>query len=136
MEGKEFLDLAQEIVAGGSERHWRGAHIHAYYALFLEARDTLTSWGLPAPPQHTVHTFVRLKFTYASNADCKRIGYALDFLSQRRHWASYQLTPHRSFASEAFARRSMREAADALALLDAIEADPARRSSAIASLPP
>jgi hypothetical protein len=41
MQGREFLDLAREIVGNGSERHWRGAHFHAYHALFLECREAL-----------------------------------------------------------------------------------------------
>jgi hypothetical protein len=36
MQGKEFLLLAKEIFAGGTERHWRGAAGRAYYALMLE----------------------------------------------------------------------------------------------------
>jgi hypothetical protein len=63
MRGREFLDLAGEIVGNGGERHWRGAHIHAYYALFLESRDALTRWGSPPPPAHTVHHHVRNPLT-------------------------------------------------------------------------
>jgi hypothetical protein len=42
----------------------------------------------------------------------------------------------RAFLDVARAHESVRDTAAALALLDAIEADPARRAAAIASLPP
>jgi hypothetical protein len=53
-----------------------------------------------------------------------------------RNRASYDLPPHPDFSSDATALRTHREVAAALALLDAIEADPARHTAAIASLPP
>jgi hypothetical protein len=136
MRGREFLDLAREIVGNGGERHWRGAHVHAYYALLLESREALTRWGLPAPSPHTVHHHIRNKLTFAGDKDLKRIGISLDHLSQRRSWASYQLGPHTRHGSEAAARQSIQEAADALTLLDALEVDPAHRTVAVASIPP
>jgi hypothetical protein len=69
MQGREFLDLALEIVGNGGERHWRGAHIHAYYALLLDCRDALARWGLPPPSAHTVHYHVRIKLTFAGDQD-------------------------------------------------------------------
>jgi hypothetical protein len=84
MKGKEFLDLAREIVGNGGERHWRGAHIHAYYPLLLESREALTRWGFPALSVHTVPHHVRNKLTFAADNDLKTIGITLDYLSQRR----------------------------------------------------
>jgi hypothetical protein len=136
MRGREFLDLAREIVGNGGERHWRGAHIHAYYALFLESRDALARWGFPAPSLHTVHHHVRNKLTFAADKDLKSIGITLDHLSQRRSWASYTLAPHVRHGSEAGARQSIQLAADALILLDGLEADAVRRGAAIASIRP
>lgn len=136
MRGREFLDLAREIVGNGSERHWRGAHVHAYYALFLESRDVLVLWGFPPPALHTVHHHVRSSLTFAADKDLKSIGIALDFLSQRRSWASYVLGPHVRHGSEAAARQSIQQAADAVDLLDAVDADPTRRAAAVASIRP
>jgi hypothetical protein len=136
MQGRDFLDLAREIVGNGGERHWRGAHIHSYYALLLESREALARWGFPAPSVHTVHHHVRNKLTYAADKDLKTLGITLDHLSQRRSWASYLLGPHARHASEAAARQSIQQAADAVVLLDALEADPVRRAAAMASIRP
>jgi hypothetical protein len=85
MRGRQFLDLASEIVGNGAERHWRGAHVHAYYALFLEARDALERWGFGAPSLQSVHHHVRNKLTFAGDKDLKNIGITLDYLSSAAH---------------------------------------------------
>jgi hypothetical protein len=110
--------------------------IHAYYALFLECRDALTRWGIPLPPRQNAHSAVRLRFLYAADVDLKSISDSLDTWVQRRNRASYDLGALLDFASDALARRALQEVTDTLALLDAIESDPARRASAIAAFPP
>jgi hypothetical protein len=136
MRGRAFLALARDLAAGRTEAYWRGAAIHAYYALFLECRDALTRWHQPTPPRQSVHPYVRLRFTRAGDPDLKAIGDALDILVRQRNTASYDLNPVPAFASPAMARALAQQAAVALALLDAIDADPAHRAAAIASLPP
>jgi hypothetical protein len=136
MRGRAFLELAREVVKGNTERHWRGATVHAYYALLLECRDALVRWGRPAPRQQSIHTVVRLTFDRATNKDLRGIGDALNSLSQGRSKASYDLSALPMFSRPKEAHGYIQRSADALALLDAIEADPARRGAAIASLPP
>ena len=136
MRGRAFLDLARDLLAGRTEAHWRGAAIHAYYALLLEGRDMLAAWNFPCPPHQTVHAFVRLRLTFAGDSDLQRIGKVLDDLVQLRNRASYNLQTSPTFASDARARQAVANAMAALALLDAIAADPVRRSKAIASFPP
>jgi hypothetical protein len=136
MRGRNFLDVAKDDVAGTTEAHWRSAAGHAYYALLLECRDAQERWGLPVPPRQSVHATVRLRFLYATDTDLKAIGQTLDLLSRLRNQATYDLRPSRKFASAADAQRALRDADAALALLNAIDGDPARRAAAIASLPP
>jgi hypothetical protein len=58
----------------------------------------------------------------------------LEDLVQLRNAANYDLRPLPAFATDTVAQQAIKDAA--LALFDAIGADPARRAAAIASLPP
>jgi hypothetical protein len=69
MQGREFLHLAREQLAGGLPRHHRGAMIHAYYALLLECREAMDRWGLPPLTRLQVHAQVRLRLFYSTDAD-------------------------------------------------------------------
>jgi hypothetical protein len=66
----------------------------------------------------------------------KAIGRALDDLGRLRNKASYDLSPLPAFTSPVSAQGAIRRVAHAVALLDSIEGDPARRAAVIASLPP
>ncbi len=135
MRGRAFLDLARSLVQGTAEIYWRATAIHAYYALMLECRDAQARWGSPIPASYNVHATVRLRFVYASDSDLQ-LARALDWLIQRRNRASYNLSPSPMFASAAEAQLAVRKATDALALLDAIEADPGRLAAARAAIRP
>src|SRR5260370_6022587 len=91
MRGRAFLDLAREIVVGGTERHWRGAVGRAYYAVMLEARDSLKNWGFTPSPRDNVHHFVRTRFASSADHDAKYIGRMLDRLGRLRNRADYDL---------------------------------------------
>lgn len=134
MQGREYLELAREWVTGTRERHWRGTVGRAYYAVFLECRQALFRWGFQPSPRENIHTYVRLRFTYPADPDIKNIGDALDWLSRQRNKADYDLSVLAEFTTATTARKAVRIAAVALNLLDAIEADPARRSAAIGSI--
>lgn len=136
MQGRAFLDLARDVVRGVTEVHWRGAVVHAYYALLHECHRALLAWGVVLPRRQSLHSGVRLKFAFACDRQVKDIGDALDWLVQARNKASYDLGSLTEFATDAEARDLIQQAADALALLDAIEADPVRSAAAAASLPP
>ena len=137
MQGREFLDLARELLASGtSPRHWRAVVIHAYYALLLECREAMARWGLPPVPRQQVHAQVRLRLVYASDADLKRIGNALVVLNKHRNAASYDLAPLSQFASAKVAQADVQLAGDAVVLLDSIDGDATRRAAAIGSIRP
>jgi uncharacterized protein (UPF0332 family) len=136
MPGRNFLDVARAVASGPSEYFWRAAVVDAYYALFLECRDALLAWGQKPAKGQNVHAWARLKLTYSSSSDLKRIADALDRLVRLRNTASYDLAATTSFSSPANAQDAIQTAQQGLHLLDQIQADPQRRAAAIASLPP
>lgn len=136
MQGRAFLDVARILVRGTSEAFWRATVIHSYYAMFLECRDALARWGIAIPLRQNVHATVRLRFTYAADADLKKISFTLDHWCKWRNKASYNLASVPGFATDVRAQNAIAEIAAALAVLDAIEADPVRRAAAIAAFPP
>jgi hypothetical protein len=89
MQGRAFIDLAADVLAGNTEPHRRGAAGRAYYGLMLECRDALFRWGFNLPPRDSVHTFVRLRFGYAADPDLKKIGRVLEDLVKLRNRADY-----------------------------------------------
>jgi hypothetical protein len=83
-----------------------------------------------------VHTFARLKLVYATDRDLKRVGLILEALGRLRNAADYQMSPSGPFVSSSVAVSALADAEAAVALLDALEADPARRAAAVGSIPP
>jgi hypothetical protein len=134
MQGRENLDLAREYVTGGRERHCRGATRSAYYALFLECREALARWGFMLPARDTVHDAVRLRFQVATNPDLLPIGRTLNGLMVLRVHADYRLNPAPYFRNAGRSQQAIQEAAAALVLLDALDADLPRRNLAIAAI--
>ena len=136
MDGRAFLGVARRLAAPGSEADWRTAAGRAYYALIQEAAVALRRWGLPAGPRNQFHHHLRQLFTFAPNPDLKAIGQAMEQTGQLRSEADYRLELPGSFATAARALWADK----AIALLDAIDADPARRATAVAdvkkTLPP
>jgi hypothetical protein len=96
----------------------------------------MARWGLPALSRQQVHAQVRLRLVYSTDAGLKRVGWTLEHLSKRRNLASYDLRDLPVFAKAIQAEDDVKAAADAIALLDAIDADPARRAAAVASIRP
>jgi hypothetical protein len=134
MKGRAFLEVARELVQGGTEAHWRSAAGRAYYTIMLECRETLRRWGFIIPGGPGIHNFLRLRLSQTTDADLKRLGNALDRLSQLRNYADYELPASPSFQNSSKANDAIVRATDALTLLDAIERDPARRANATAAI--
>src|SRR6266481_2830170 len=132
MDGRAFLDIAQELVAGKTEAHWRAAAGRAYYALFHESWSALLRWSFSIPPRESAHSFIRLRFTFAVHPDLRQIGYALEDLSRLRNKADYKLAVSGQFASSQPTEKAINDARAALVLLDAINGDPIRQAVAIA----
>ena len=136
MDGRALLDVARELAAGSSEPHWRSSVGRSYYALLHEVLGTLQRWGFSLPPRDKVHTFAPLKLIYATERDLKRIGLMLEALGRLRNTADYQLSLSGPFVSAKIAVSALADAEATVVLLDALEANPARRAAALGSIPP
>jgi hypothetical protein len=134
MDGREFLQVARDVVTGGTEAHWRTAAGLSYYALMLTLRDAFVHWGLSAPPRASVHQSVYRRVFTSADTDMKQIGRWLARLRDLRSFGDYELTGRPEFATIAEALRCIRLATDALALLDVIQADTPRRDTIVAEI--
>jgi hypothetical protein len=134
MDGRAFLQSAQDLLTRSSEANRRSAAGRAYYALLHEGRMALDRWGFPLPPRESIHSFVRLRFVFTADGDLQRIGDALDRLSRLRNQADYQLATPGQFATDTAAVQAADLAQSRIALIDAIDADPARRAAAVAAI--
>ncbi len=135
MDGRSLLDIGRELPAGSTEAHWRSSVGRAYYALLHEVLGALGRWGFALPPRDKVHTYARLKFVYATDPQLKRIGLTLESLGRLRNAANYQVGSSGPFVSPTIAISALNDAGSAIALLDAMEADPARRAGAVRTIP-
>jgi hypothetical protein len=115
-----------------SEANWRSASGRAYYALIHEGRTMLERWGFPLPPHADIHDFVRQHFNFGAHPDLVSVGQSVNELGRLRNVADYHLGSPGPFVSSARAGQAIHSAQIAIADLDAIEADPARRAAVIA----
>ncbi len=136
MRGREFLELAKELLPGTLPRHWRGIIIHAYYGLLLECREAMARWRLPPLTRLQLHSQVRLRLVFANDTDLKQIGYVLEELGRHRNRANYDLFPYPDLSSGSLALNDLNVATIHLALLDRIGGNPFRRAAVIASIRP
>jgi hypothetical protein len=136
MNGRAFLIPAEELATGPSEAHRRASAGRSYYALFQEALGALRRWGIVAPRRENIHAYVRLRFTYSTDAEARSIGYDLDFLVKLRNEADYDLATPGRFEPITEVIQALAKSRDAIALLDAIESDPIRRDEVVAAIRP
>jgi hypothetical protein len=134
MHGRRFLDIARELMAGGTEAHWRAAAGRAYYALMLEARGALLRWGFTVPPRVGYHHFVQSRFNLGADPDVLRIGAALGRTAGLRKLADYDLSSLPEFQSDTETQDAIAKAERAMQFLDALDADPVRKAAAVAAI--
>jgi hypothetical protein len=90
----------------------------------------------PCSPPDDVHALARIKFVHETNPDRKRIGLTLETLGRLRNAADYQLGTPGPFSSPRITASALTDAESVVALLDVIEADPARRAGTVRTIPP
>ncbi len=91
MRSDEFLALAIELVAGGSEARHRTAVGRAYYGAFHFAKELLTAAGITLPDTAEAHRKVQLCLKESRLDDARRAGDKLELLRGQRNRADYDL---------------------------------------------
>src|SRR5205085_3173874 len=114
--------------------HWRTAAGRAYYALLLEIRDAMTSWGISAPNPSQVRQLVRRRLFASSDPDVKRIGIVLDDLRGSRNRADYETAVPHEFVAATGGRQPVQWSTDALTVFDTVAADRPRRDTVTAEI--
>src|SRR5207237_6747786 len=100
MKGRDILSVARELAQGPTEAHWRAASGRAYYALLIELRDAMTSWGLSRPLPSQVHQLVYRRLFVPTDPDMKQIGIWFDLLRTARVRADYETWTLAEFATD------------------------------------
>ena len=134
MKGREFITVAQRLSPGTCEADWRAIVGRAYYGLILESRDSLRRWGFLPLPRAPIHSFVRLRFDFAQDADLKKIGRYLNSLSRLRNDADYHIDKPGPFTKPSGAADAIRDAGMGVNILDQIESNNGRRLAAVAAI--
>ncbi len=91
MNAREFLDVADELIAGLSEGRWRSAVSRAYYALFHVARLLLGGCGFAVPQSDRAHIYLSRRLMNSGHPDITQVGMWLDDLRGIRNVADYEL---------------------------------------------
>lgn len=84
-----YLDVADEMRSGGSEAHYRSAISRAYYGVFVEIRDRVSSYGVQIP-RKSVHKFIRDWLSKQRQSQLVRMGSDLSRLWRERNRADYE----------------------------------------------
>lgn len=134
MDGRKFLDIARELLAGTTEAHWRSAAGRAYYAVILEAKAALDRWGVVLPRRDPIHAAVRLRMTYVHDADLQLVGKALDDLVRLRNHADYNLASPGPFGSSSATATAITQAEEAIRKLDRVATDAARLATVVTDI--
>ncbi len=123
MNSRDFLTLAQTLLAEGFEAAWRSAVSRAYYAAFHVARELLDSLGFAVPRGERAHAHLWLRLSNCGDPKLATTGAALNSLRQDRNFADYDL--HRPL-THANAARSVRMAEQTIRLLETAANEPLR----------
>jgi uncharacterized protein (UPF0332 family) len=123
MDAREFLTVADKLVAGTTEADWRTAASRLYYATFHVARDLLRELGFVVPRADRAHSYVNLRLANCGHAQTAWAGTYLSNLRQARNEADYDLGRR---CDQSFVLGLAPVARQVIQVLDAARAEPTR----------
>ena len=91
MDGRDFLSVADTLMAGQSEAEWRSAVSRAYYAAFHVARQFLLRCEFQAPTSDRAHAYLWLRLSNCGSPNLSQAGERLNALRGSRNAADYDL---------------------------------------------
>ncbi len=91
MTPRDFFALAEELIEGDTEAHWRSAVSRGYYAAFHVARLLLGRCGFRVPESERSHKYVSDRLSNSGDPAVNRAGLDLDGLRDERNRADYDL---------------------------------------------
>jgi uncharacterized protein (UPF0332 family) len=118
---RQFLLVAEDMIEGDAEGHWRSAISRAYYAAFHVGRELMARCGFRVPESERAHKHVNDRLMNAGHEGVKEAGTSLDILRRRRNDADYHLTTP---LSRLKADQQVETARSIIEALEAAEADP------------
>src|SRR5438876_12306521 len=100
MNVRDFLTLAQSLLAESTEAAWRSAVSRGYYAAFHVARQLLKDLGFVVPKAERAHAYLWRRLSNCGEARVQNAGRELNDLRGDRNQADYEMdrTLHQSIA--------------------------------------
>ncbi len=123
MRSVEFLALASELLAAGSEPRNRAAVSRAYYGAFHFVKELMDAAGVFLPASAEAHRQMQLCLKESQVDAARRAGDKLELLRTQRNRADYDLRIT-SFQSGKGAATLLSEAQEVVALLENVRAEP------------
>jgi uncharacterized protein (UPF0332 family) len=123
MSGREFLQVARDLLAGSTEAAWRSSVSRAYYAAFHVARQRLEESGFTVPRGERAHAYLWLRLSNCGDPQVQDTGRRLNALRGQRNRADYDVdTPF----SHPTADGQVRIAEAIIQTIDAAAVEPTR----------
>ncbi len=87
----ELLEVAEDLLGGETEAHWRSAVSRAYYATFHQARALFRQCRFAVPQSEKSHAYLWQRLSNCGHPDLAHTGAELNDLRSQRNWADYDL---------------------------------------------
>ena len=121
MDGRNFLDVAFDLVGEFREADWRSGVSRAYYAAYHVANEFMRRCGFIPRHHDDIHGFAWVRLANSKNTLVQQAGNTLRDVRVVRNQADYDL--QRSF-TQLLATRQVRLAEDVIRALDQAIATP------------